>query len=210
MPSETASAMETTSSAPFLVDDVGNRRDVFDHAEEVRRLDEHSGGFVVHRLIERFQIDAAILAIADGRQRHSLMTRVGGDDFAIFRMHAGSDHRLVASGDANGHHQAFGGAGRTVIHGGVRDIHAGQFADHRLKLEDRLQRALGDFRLIRSIGGEELAARYERVDHHRPVVGVSSSAQESRIALAVFGGTVAEEFDDFALRIGARNVEVTE
>ena len=67
MPSETASAMETISSAPLLVDDVGDGGDVFDRAEEVGRLDEHAGGLVVDRLVERFEIDAAVLAVADGR-----------------------------------------------------------------------------------------------------------------------------------------------
>ena len=61
MPSETASAIETISSAPLLVDDVGNRGNVFDGAEEVGRLDQHSGGLVVDGLIERFEIDTAIL-----------------------------------------------------------------------------------------------------------------------------------------------------
>ena len=37
----------------FLVHDVGDRGDVFDGAEEVGRLDEHAGGFVVDRHVER-------------------------------------------------------------------------------------------------------------------------------------------------------------
>jgi hypothetical protein len=76
----------------------------------------------------------------------------------------------VASGDAHGHHDGFGGAGGAVIHGGVGDLHAGELADHGLEFEDGLQGALGDLRLVGSVGGEPLAARDERVDHQRAVV----------------------------------------
>ena len=40
--------------------------------------------------------------------------------------------------------------GRAVVQRGVRDLHAGELADHRLELEQRLQRALGELRLVRA------------------------------------------------------------
>ena len=169
MPSETASAMETISSAPFC-GRFGDRGNVLDGAEEVRRLDQYAGGVVVDRHIEAVEIDAAVLAVTEGRDRHALVARVGGDDFAILGMNGAQPPPPSRPVTRARHHQRLGRAGRAVVHGRVGDIHAGQFADHRLKLEDRLQRSLRDLRLIRRVRGEELAARNQRVDHHGPIV----------------------------------------
>ena len=49
----------------FLVDDLADRGDILNGAEEVRRLDQHAGGLAVDRLVERLQIDAAVLQVAD-------------------------------------------------------------------------------------------------------------------------------------------------
>ena len=65
MPSETASAMETTSSAPFLCTMSAMAAMSSMSAEEVGRLDEHAGSVVVDGLVERFEIDASVLAVAD-------------------------------------------------------------------------------------------------------------------------------------------------
>ena len=51
----------------FLVRDVGDGGNVFDDAEEVGRLDQHARGLVGDRLLESFEIDAAVLAVADVR-----------------------------------------------------------------------------------------------------------------------------------------------
>ena len=114
----------------------------------------------------------------------------------------------MPAGDARGHHQRFGRAGRAVVHGGVGHVHAGQLADHRLEFEDGLQRALRDLRLVGRVGGEELAARNQRVDDHRAVVRVRAGAEERGVALRAVGGALAEELHDFALRVGARNLEI--
>ena len=120
----------------------------------------------------------------------------------------GGDDRLAASGDAHGHHQRLGSAGRAVVHRGVGDVHAGELADHRLEFEDGLQRSLRDLRLIGRVGGEQLAARDERVDDDGPVVRVGAGAEEAGVALGAFGGALAEEVDDLALGVLARDVEV--
>ena len=103
---------------------------------------------------------------------------------------------------------AFGGAGRAVVHRGVGDVHAGELADHRLKLEDGLQCSLRDLRLIGRVGGEPFAARDQRVDDDGAVVRVGSGAEEAHVALGAFSGARAEEVDDFALGILARDVEI--
>ena len=140
------------------MDDVSDRSHVFDVAKEVGRLNQYAGRFVVYRFVERFQIDAAILAVVYGQERHALVPGIGGDHLAVLGMHAGSNYGLVAAGYADSHHQSLGRAGGAVVHRRVGDIHAGQLADHRLKLEDGLQRALGNLRLIRGVSREELAA----------------------------------------------------
>ncbi len=136
------------------------------------------------------------------------MLGVGGDDLAVLGMDRGGDHRLTAAGDTGGHHQRLGRAGRAVVHGGVGHVHAGQLADHGLELEDRLQRTLGDLRLVRGVGGEEFSAGDERIDDDRAVVRVGARAQEGGIALRAFGGALAEELHDLAFGVGARNLEV--
>ena len=191
-----------------LVRDLGNRCDVFDRAEEIRRLDQHASGFRSDRLLEFFQVDAAIVVETCDRERHALMRRVGRQHFAIFGMQAARhDHRPPA-GQADGHHHAFGRRRRTVIHGGVRDFHAGQLADHRLKFEDRLQRALRNLRLIGRVGGEKFAARNQRINNDRAVVKVGAGAQKTGVSVAVLARALAEEVDDFRFRHLARNLEV--
>ncbi len=53
----------------FLVRDVGDGGNVFDRAEEIRRLNQHARGLVGDSLVERVEIDAAVLA--DSRLRRS-------------------------------------------------------------------------------------------------------------------------------------------
>ena len=46
------------------------------------------------------------------------------------------------------------GRGRRLVqHRGVRDRHAGEIADHRLEVDERLEPPLRDFRLVRRVGG---------------------------------------------------------
>ena len=94
--------------------------------------------------------------------------------------------RLAASGDAHGHHHGFRCAGRAVVHGGIGDFHAGELADHGLEFEDGLQRALRDLRLVRRVGGEEFAARDQRVDDDGAVVAIGAGAEEAGVAVARF------------------------
>ncbi len=149
-----------------------------------------------------------LLVKASLGERKTLVFRVGGDDLAILGVNAAGEDGGVAPGDAHGHHDGFGGAGRAVIHGGVGDLHAGEFADHGLEFEDGLQGALRDLRLIGRVGGEPLAARDERIDDERAVVIVGSGAEHDPIAVAVLGGAGAEPIDDLALGHLGRNRQV--
>jgi hypothetical protein len=62
----------------------------------------------------------------------------------------------------------------------IRRFHAGQRADHRLELEDRLQRPLAHLRLIGRIGGVELAAQQDVVDSGWDEVMICPRAAKDR------------------------------
>ena len=102
----------------------------------------------------------------------------------------------------------FGRARGAVVHAGVGDVHAGQLGNHGLELEDGLQRALRDLRLVGRVAGEELAALHQRIDDHRAVVAIGAGAQEAGVAGRVLLAGGVEVVDDFALALLARDVEV--
>ena len=102
------------------------------------------------------------------------------DGLAVVRMQAAGEHRLAAPGDAVRHQHGLGAGGRAVVHRGVRHLHAGEQRHLGLELEQVLQRALGDLRLIGRVGGEELAALDQVIDGRRHVVAVGAGADEER------------------------------
>src|SRR5256885_7564708 len=64
-------------SSDVCSSDLGDRGHIFYSSEEIRRLDDHACGLVGDSLIESFQIDAAILKIADRGDRNSLILQIG-------------------------------------------------------------------------------------------------------------------------------------
>ena len=78
-----------------------------------------------------------------------------------------------------------GGDGGAVVAGRVRDVHAGQLTDRRLVLEDRLEHALAHLRLVRRVGGQELAALQDGVDDRGDVVVVDARAEERQLHAGV-------------------------
>src|SRR5438093_11635027 len=96
-------------------------------------------------------------------------------------------HKPVFSSDALAHQHSLGQSSTAVIKGGVRNLHSCQLRDVRLKLEDCLQRALGDFRLIRSVGGIKLGSRYQCVDDDRNVMAINASTNKQCWLDFIFG-----------------------
>ena len=86
--------------------------------------------------------------------------------------------RLGALGNALGHQHRFRCGRRSVIHRGVRHLHAGQQRDLGLELEQILQRALSNFRLVGRVGRQELGAADEAIDRCRHVMSVRPAADE--------------------------------
>ena len=178
MPSETASAIATTSSAPL-------RCAISATAATSSMVPKKFGDWIsTHAVSSVIACSRAASVQPPGIEerdlgdRHALVPGVADQHFAVLRVHAARHHRSVPSGHARRHHHRLGRGGRAVVHGGVRHLHAGQLADHGLKFEDGLQGALRHLRLVRRVGGEELAARDQRVDQHRAVVVVRAGAQE--------------------------------
>ena len=66
-----------------------------------------------------------------------------------------------------------------------------------MKLEHRLQRSLGDFRLVGGVGGKELAAREQGINHHRAIVRIGSRAQQGNVLAAALRRGLPEELQDF-------------
>jgi hypothetical protein len=116
--------------------------------EHVRRL---------HHDARRFTVDQGRQILQSVRPRRRRDGRVVGeprhrcDRVAVVRMQIAGEHRLAPPGDAVRHQHGLGGGGRAVIHGGIRHLHAGQHGHLGLEFEQVLQRALGDFRLIRRV-----------------------------------------------------------
>ena len=69
----------------------------------------------------------------------------------------GDEERAVRSGitflQAVAHHHRLGGGGAFVEHRGVRNLERSEIGDEGLEIEQRLEAALRDFRLVRGVGG---------------------------------------------------------
>ncbi len=80
----------------------------------------------------------------------------------------------------------FRGRGRFVEHGSVGDVHRGQVGDHGLEIDQRLQPALRDLRLIRRVGGVP-ARVLENVplnDRRRDAIGITGADERARDLVA--------------------------
>ena len=78
----------------------------------------------------------------------------GLDDFNVLRMTVLRDEENVAAFlvfEAVAHHHRFRRGGGFVEQRGVGDFEAGEVADHRLKIQQHFQSALGNLGLIRRV-----------------------------------------------------------
>ena len=112
--------------------------------------------------------------------------RVGLHDLAHLRVERLRENDLRAVGDdVLGDEARVGRDRRAVVAGRVGHVHAGQLADHRLVLEDRLQHPLAHLRLVRRVGGEELAPREDDVHDRGDVVVVDPRPEERELGARV-------------------------
>jgi len=102
-----------------------------------------------------------------------------------------------ASRDAFRHQHSFRRRRRAIPHRSVRDLLARQLAHEGLKLKDRLERALRDFRLIWRVRGQKFTALDDCVRHNRAKVVVDARSEKTRIPKRILRSTLFEILNDF-------------
>jgi hypothetical protein len=189
---------------------LGEAPQVVEAAEEVGALDDQQGGLVVHK--GEGVLGAAVRRLIAG-DLHIEGLEVGAEHSAVLGVHAAGDDDLAAAAhQVEGHDRGLGDGGGAVVVGGVGDLHAGERADQALVLEDRLERALADLRLIWRVGGVELAAAQDLVDGGGDEVVVGACAEEDAVAVGVGVGAAQrlELAHQLWLRHRLRQVELRE
>ena len=137
---------------------MGDFRDfcaLFEDAKEVRGLDDDGGGLRGDRRTQFPEINLAGRGIADLLEINVLVADVSFQHLPVLGMESARQDYLAAPGYPQRHQDRFGRGGRAVVKRGVGDVHPRQLCDQGLELEHRLQGALGDFGLVRSVGGEK-------------------------------------------------------
>ena len=184
---------------------LGDGPQVADQAEHIRRLHHHTGGILVDQSDDVLGLARRDRDAGDGAEqaRHRLH-RLG-----IMGMQAARQDRLAAFGDALGHQHRFGGGGGTVIERGVGHLHAGQQRHLGLELEQILQRALGDFRLVGRVAGEEFRA-LDQVIHragHMVLVGARTAEEWGGPGGGVLRRHLRQRALHFHLALGVGQIE---
>ncbi len=151
---------------------------------QIARLPKKSGVCTITQLVSS-SIAAAMssLAFEVRRQAHDPVARhmrQRRGDVGVLRMQAAGEHRLFAPRQAMRHQHRLAAGGRAVVHRGVGDLHAGQRRDLGLKLEQDLQRALRDFRLIGRVAGQKFRALDQMIDGRGDVVAIGARAEKER------------------------------
>ena len=173
--------------------------EVVDRAGGVGVLDEHPEA-------PRGGLKAAVVADDDVDAEGF---RAGADDVDGLRVAGGGDEeRGVGVGgaffEAVTHHHGFGGGGALVEHGAVGDFKTGEVGDEGLKIQNGLEAALGNFGLVRRVGG--IPARvFENGaldDAGREGVGVAEA--DGGAENFILGGEGAEFGEGGALAEGGR------
>ena len=180
---------------------LGDGGQVLERAEEVGLLDDDRRRALADRGGQRVQVGGRARPQTHGPRARPVPGRLRGEHLPVLGVHAGREHDLAAPGLHAGEDRGLGQRRAAVVHGGVADVHAGQLADRRLELEDRLEHALAALRLVGRVGGEELAAADDGVDHGGDVVVVDAGAEEAHQLgrRHVLAGEAAQFGDDLGL-----------
>ena len=134
-------------------------RPVGDPAAGARQLGDHPEELPVGKAVVQAggdDLDAQWFG-AGGQHRGGLGEQVGVDGQPVRRPAAGAVHQ--------GHR--LGGSGALVEHRRVGDVQSGQIGDHGLEVQQRLQPALADLRLVRRIGGVPGRVLQDVAQQHR-------------------------------------------
>jgi len=117
------------------------------------------------------------------------------------------DTRTVAGRDRVGQMHRLRRGGAFVEQGGVRDLQPRQVRHHRLEVEQRLEPALSDLRLVRRVGRVPAGVlqHVPQDDRRRDTVVVAHP--QVRAEHLVLGGEAAQLGERFLLGAGGRQVE---
>ncbi len=157
----------------------GQWRQIGDPAEDVGILHDHRARLAVDPGDQALDIG---LGAELGRRQFERVAGELGHRLAhrdIMRVDARRQDRLRPAGDPPRHADRFPACGRAIVHRRIGDFTAKQPRDLRLEFEQHLQRALRDFRLVRRVGGQELAALDEVVDRRRDVMLVAPQPRKN-------------------------------
>lgn len=145
-----------------------------------------------------------------------VFTGISDDDFEAHGFGAGAQHgnglrkampvdKITLAGvlrQPPRHGHGFRGGGRFVQQRGIGDLHAGQVDDHLLEIQQRLQAALADFRLVRGIGRIPAGILQDVALDHRGHDGVVVAQPDHRGEDLVARAHFAHVIDDRALADG--------
>jgi hypothetical protein len=182
--------------------DLGHR---LEQAEEARVGDDHAG----HRMLRvgEHPLERRQVGRAGGRSLSDERDLVGDERcpaevraqrLTVVGMDAPADQHPLPARRAAAHEGALGRGRGAVVVRGRDDVQAGQLGHERLVLVDRLERALADLRLVRRVGGVELAAQEQLVDDRRHEVAVGPGAEEAHQIDPVALGQIAQSSDSSA------------
>ena len=116
--------------------------EIVNRAKRVRILHKRAKNFFAERKI--------FVAADDDFDSQSMGT--GADDFDGLRMaRFGNKENIAAIFKPVRHGHGFRGGGGLVKHRGVGDVERSEFTDHRLKIQQCFEAALGNLGLIRSV-----------------------------------------------------------
>jgi hypothetical protein len=136
-----------------------------------------------------------ITSIPSGAARVAITSIVCGNTSA-----ATPKRRELLFADAHAERHCFGRCGRLVEHRRVGDGHAGHVRDHRLEVDERLEAALRDLRLVRRIRRVPRGILEDvPLDHARRVRAVVTLADE-RLEDAVLARDGAKARERLGLR----------
>ena len=177
--------------------DFTERYGIFDLTEEVRLLDIETRGVVAERCLQSLRIGLAVLC------RDDVQLRVGSEAVGL---HDLDDLRIGGFGDVSdgalavlAHRNGLRGGGCTVVVGRIRDVHAGQLADHGLEFKRALQNALADFRLVGGVAGDKLLTRGNGFDNGGDEVAVAACTAKDGLEDLVLLSKTGNLFAHFQL-----------
>ena len=134
----------------------------------------------------------------------------GLDDFNVLRMTVLRDEENVAAFlvfEAVAHHHRFRRGGGFVEQRGVGDFEAGEVADHRLKIQQHFQSALGNLGLIRRVLSVPAGILQNVALNHRRRDAIVVTQADERAEDLVFRCNGTEFVQNTELTSAARQIE---